>query len=207
MRDIEETKRKILKAVGELFVEQGMKGLNIANIARRAGIDRTNVYRIFGKDVKVIIEAYIVQKDYWLKFFEKINKEVTEKNHQNAIDLIIDVLQNQWRYFSSDRQMQQLILWELSGDSNLMRSIHNTRELMSEPILELADKHFIETAVKFRPIAVLLLGGIYYANIHSISNGNMMCGIDVKSVEGQVDLMKAIQQIIEWTFEHAKKAS
>ena len=124
MRDKDETIRKIISAVGELFVEEGKKGLNITRIARRSGIDRTLIYRYFGKDVKTVIEAYIVQKDYWLKFFEKINNEVVNKNHENGIDLIINVLQNQWRYFSSDKEMQQLILWELSGDSNLWLRKH-----------------------------------------------------------------------------------
>jgi len=84
-----------------------------------------------------------------------------------------------------------------------MRSIHNTREVMGESILKLADEKFANSAVKFRPIAVLLLGGIYYANVHALYNGSIMCGMDVKSKEGQIELLKAIQQIIEWAYQNA----
>jgi hypothetical protein len=31
----------------------------------------------------------------------------------------------------------------------------------------------------------------------------MMCGMDIKSAQGQMDIMKAIQQILEWSYEHA----
>jgi AcrR family transcriptional regulator len=206
IKDKELTKVKIINAVGEIFKTEGQKGLKIARIANKAGVDRTLIYRYFGKDVKKLIEAYIVQKDYWLQFFDKINAEVNKNSHETTKDLVIDILQNQWQYFSTDLEMQQLILWELSGDSELMRSIHNTRELMAEPILTMTDQDFSESLIKFRPIAVLVLGGIYYANVHAIHNGSTICGMDVKSKQGQIDLMKAIQQIIEWAYDHAKPA-
>jgi AcrR family transcriptional regulator len=204
MKDKDQTKQKIINAVGEIFKKEGHKALYIARIARQAGVDRSLIYQYFGKDVKKLIEAYIMQKDYWLKFFKKINEQVSKSNYENGKDLVIDVLLKQWQYFSSDLEMQHLILWELSGDSDLMRSIHNTRELMGESILELADQRFKDTIVKFRPIAVLLLGGIYYANIHTLYNGKIMCGFDIKALQGQIDMMKAIQQIIEWAYEHAE---
>jgi len=205
MKDKDLTRQRIIIAVGEIFRTEGQKGLYIARIAREAGVDRSLIYQYFGKEIKTLIEAYIVQKDYWLNFFEKINEEVSKSNYETGKDLIIDVLQKQLQFFSADTEMQHLILWELSGDSELMRSIHNTRELMGESILEMADEKFKDSLVKFRPIAVLLLGGIYYANVHSIYNGSIICGMDVKSKQGQIDLMKAIQQIIEWAYEHAEK--
>jgi AcrR family transcriptional regulator len=203
VKDRDETKQKIINAVGEIFRVEGQKGLYIARIARQAGVDRSLIYQYFGKDVKEIVEEYIIQKDYWMKFFDKINADVAKTSYESGKELIIDVLQKQWLYFSSDPELQHLILWELGGDSDLMRSIHNTRELMAESILELAQQRFEGTPVKFKPIAVLLLGGIYYANIHAIYNGNMMCGMDIKSTEGQADMMQAIRQVIEWAYEKA----
>jgi len=202
-KDKELTKQRIINAVGKIFKTEGQKGLYIARIAKEADVDRSLIYQYFGKDVRNIIEAYIVQKDYWLRFFEKINAEVSRSNHESGKDLIIEILQKQWEYFSADQEMQHMILWELSGDSEFMRSIHNTREVMGESILKLADEKFANSAVKFRPIAVLLLGGIYYANVHALYNGSIMCGMDVKSKEGQIELLKAIQQIIEWAYQNA----
>jgi AcrR family transcriptional regulator len=204
MKDKEQTKQRILDAVGELFKSEGQSGLNIARIAKKAGVDRNLIYRYFGADVKRVMEAYIVQKDYWLKFAERIKSEAEKNNHETSKDLIIDILQKQWQYFSADKEMQHLILWELSGRSELMRSIHNTRELSNESILEMADVHFQDSDIKLRPLIVLLLGGIYYANLHAMYNGNFISGMDVKSEQGQKDILKAIRQILDWAYEHAK---
>ena len=205
MKDKEQTKQRILDAVGELFKSEGQSGLNIARIAKKAGVDRNLIYRYFGTDVKRVIEAYIVQKDYWLKFAERIKSEADKSDHETSKDLITDILQKQWRYFSGDKEMQHLILWELSGRSELMRSIHNTRELSNESILEMADAHFQDSDIKLRPLIVLLLGGIYYTNLHAMYNGNFISGMDVKSEQGQKDILKAIGQILDWAYEHAEK--
>jgi AcrR family transcriptional regulator len=204
MKNKDDTKQKIFDAVGKIFRTEGQSGLYYTRIAREAGVDRSLVYQYFGRNKKNLIEEYIVQKDYWLTFFERINDEVGKNSHVTGKDLIIDVLQKQWKYLSADLEMQHLILWELSGDSELMRSIHHTREMLAEPMLELAEQKFNRTLVKITPIIVLLLSGIYYANVHAVHNGSVICGIDVRSVEGQADLLKAIQQIIEWAYEHAE---
>ncbi|MDB5285829.1 MAG: Regulatory protein TetR [Mucilaginibacter sp.] len=204
MKNKDESKQKIINAVGKIFRTEGQPGLYHTRIALEAGVDRSLVYQYFGRNIKKLIEEYIVQKDYWLRFFEKINEEVGKNNHETGKDLIIDILQKQWEYLSADLEMQHLILWELSGDSDLMRSIHHTREMMAEPMLELAEQRFKGTVVKITPIIVLLPSGIYYANVHAVHNGSIICGMDVRSVEAQVDLLKAIQQIIEWAYEHAE---
>ncbi|GAA3989284.1 TetR/AcrR family transcriptional regulator [Mucilaginibacter dorajii] len=203
MKNKDETKQRIFNAIGRLFKADGINALYYANIAREAGVDRSLVYQYFGRNIKKLIEDYILQKDYWMKFFEKVKAEVGKNDHEPGKELIIELLQRQWEYLSADMEMQHLILWELTGDSDLMRSIHHTREMMAEPMLELAEQKFKGTLVKITPIIVLLLSGIYYANIHAVHNGSVICGIDVRSIEGQADLLKAIQQIIEWAYEHA----
>ena len=127
MKDKDLTKQKIINAVGEIFKSDGKKGLYIARIARTAGIDRSLVYQYFGKDVNTLIEAYIVQKDYWMQLFERINDEVNKGQYESGKDLIIDVLQKQWQYLSSEAEMQHLILWELSGGQLQANCCFNAR--------------------------------------------------------------------------------
>ncbi len=200
MKNKQETIQKILNAVGEIFKAEGREGLNYAKVAARAGVDRGLIYRYFTKNIDKLLEEYIIYKDYWLKFAEKINSEISKHTHENSQELIIDILQNQWRYFSAETEAQHLILWELTGKSDLMRSIHNTRELKEQTFIEMAESDLKQNNIKFKPIAVLLLSGIYYANLHALNNGNIICGMDIKSEQGQADLLDAIRQIIEWAF-------
>lgn len=200
MKNKQETILKIFNAVGEIFKAEGREGLNYAKVAAKAGVDRGLIYRYFTKNIDKLLEEYIIYKDFWLKYSEKINDEISKHTYENTRELIIDILQNHWRYFSAESEAQHLILWELTGKSDLMRSIHNTRELKAQSVIEMAESDLKQKNVKFKPIAVILLSGIYYANLHTLNNGNIICGMDVKSEQGQEDLLDAIRQIIEWAY-------
>ena len=170
VKDKENTKRKLIRAVGETIKNTGFASLTASRVARKAGVDRKLISRYFG-GLNHLIEAYIVENDYWLLFTDHINEILKSNNYPGSKELIISVLQNQFNYFLSEKDMQRLILWELSANSPLMKSIHNVRESMGQKMLELTDEHFKNSNVNFRAIGALLVGGIYYTILHTINNG------------------------------------
>lgn len=204
MRNKELTKKKLIEAVGEIFREEGYEGIGVNKIAKRAGVDKKLIYRYFN-NVDQLLEAYIVEKDYWKIFSAKINEVVAAETSGNIPELFIDIFQDRWKFFSTEPEMQNLMQWELSGESELMKSIYNVREMFAQNIFKLTDTDFENSEVNFRAISALLVGGIYYTILHTMHNGNIVCGIDVRSEEGNEAFLKAISQIVQWAFEAAQK--
>jgi AcrR family transcriptional regulator len=202
MKDKENTKLKLVQAVGKIIKEEGFSNLRISRIAKIAEVDRKLIYRYFGS-LNYLVEAYILENDYWMVFRDKMKQMLTSKEFGGSEDLIIEVLQNQFKFFSSQKEMQRLILWELSVKSPLMRSIHNTRESMGQEFLELTDPHFEGGKVNFRAVAALLVGGIYYTILHTINNGGSFAGIDLTTDAGKENILKAIGQIVDWAYKEA----
>ena len=66
MKDREQTKRKLIDAVGILIKSKGFNGIRISKVARQAGVDRKLIYRYF-ENMKNLTEAYIVENDYWME--------------------------------------------------------------------------------------------------------------------------------------------
>ena len=206
IKNKELTKKKLILAVGEIIKTEGFDSLKSASkIARMAGVDRKLIGRYFG-GMNQLIEAYVVENDYWLLFTEKINDLVKSNNYPGSKELITSILQNQYTFFLSDKDMQRLILWELTTDSPLMKSIHNARESMGQKLLEITDEHFNGSKVNFRAIGALLVGGIYYTILHTIHNGGKFSDLDVNSNEGQEQILNAIEQIVGWAYDEAKKS-
>ncbi|MDP9079036.1 MAG: TetR/AcrR family transcriptional regulator [Bacteroidota bacterium] len=204
IKNKELTKRKLILAVGELIRTEGFISLKSASkVARFAGVDRKLIGRYFG-GLSQLIEAYVVENDYWLLFTEKIDDLVSSSNYPGSKELITSILQNQFAYFSSDKDMQRLILWELTTNVPLMKSIHNVRESMGHKLLALTDEHFNGSKVNFRAIGALLVGGIYYMILHTINNGGKFTDVDVTSNEGHEQILNAIEQIVSWAYEAAK---
>ncbi|MDO3627531.1 TetR/AcrR family transcriptional regulator [Mucilaginibacter sp. BT774] len=202
MKDKENTKRKLVLAVGKIIKEEGFTNLKISRIAKIAEVDRKLIYRYFGS-LDYLVEAYILENDYWMVFRDQMKEMLLNKEFAGSEDMIIEILQNQFKFFSSQKDMQRLILWELSVKSPLMRSIHNTRESMGQEFLELADPHFADGKVNFRAIAALLVGGIYYTILHTLNNGGNFAGIDLNTESGKENILKAIGQIVGWAYKEA----
>ncbi|WPV01924.1 hypothetical protein SNE26_09075 [Mucilaginibacter sp. cycad4] len=160
------------------------------------------IYRYFG-NVNYLIETYVIENDYWLTFSKRLLERVEQGVPPTTQAFIADVLKNQFSYFLNEKEMQRLILWEISTNSLLMKSIHNAREAAGQGLLEMTDEHFKNNQVNFRAIAALLVGGIYYIVLHIQSNGGMFCDLDINSEKAQGEIRHAIEQIVGWAFEKA----
>jgi AcrR family transcriptional regulator len=195
------TKRKLIDAVGEILRIEGFAGLGVNKVAKQAGVTKKLIYDYFGGNFNNLIEAYILETDYWMMFADRVKELTQQQGFTDQQKLITDILQNQFRYFYLDRQLQQLILWEISANSPLMRSIHNVREVMGEQLFELTDQHFRNSKVNFRAIAALLVGGIYYSILHTRYNGGKYVNIDLSTEQGREEMLDAIELIVGWAFE------
>jgi len=199
MRDKEQSKRKLINAVAEVFKNEGYTGLGVNKIARLAGTDKKLIYRYFGSFER-LVEAYVVETDYWMRFVDQLNELKVPENMAEMKRLLGYVLKNQFLYFYEDKEMQQLIFWELAAKSDLMRSIHQTREVRGQQLLEMTDRYLEKEKVNFRSIAALLVGGIDYMILHTRNNGSMFSDIDLSKPDGRHDILNAIDVILEMTF-------
>ncbi|MVN91503.1 TetR/AcrR family transcriptional regulator [Mucilaginibacter aquatilis] len=197
VKDKDQTKRRLIEAVGELLKNEGYKSLGVNRIARQAGVSKKLIYRYFG-NVDHLIEAYVVENDYWLTFSKSFKQLEAESDTLQVKQFITDLLQNQFKYFLKEDEMQRLILWEISGNSELMKSIHRAREAKAQLLLDITEARFQNKNVNFRALAALLVGGIYYTILHANSNGSIFCDIDIHSSEGQNEILKTIERVIDW---------
>ncbi|GAA4910226.1 TetR/AcrR family transcriptional regulator [Mucilaginibacter defluvii] len=200
IRNKELTKRKLIDAVGQILRKDGYAGLGVNKVAKQAGVTKKLIYDYFDRDFNNLMEAYILETDYWMMFADKV-KELTERHaftdHQK---LITDILQNQFRYFHLEKQVQELIIWEVTSKSPLMRSIHNVRESLGQQLFEMTDTHFKKTNINFRAVAALLVGGIYYSILHTRHNGGSFSGLDLSTEKGRDEMLEAIEMIVGWAY-------
>jgi AcrR family transcriptional regulator len=204
MRDKEQTKRKLINAVAQVFRKEGHAGLGVNKIARLAGTDKKLIYRYFGS-FEHLVEAYVVETDYWMRFVDQLNELKVPESMEEMKRLLGYVLKNQFLYFYEDKEMQQLIFWELAAKSDLMRSIHQTREVKGQQLLEMSDRFLDKGKVNFRAIAALLVGGIYYMILHTRNNGSLFSDVDLATEKGRHDILTAIDQVMDMVFATAEE--
>lgn len=203
IRDRERTKLKLLSAVGQIIRTEGYQGLGVNKIAQIAGVNKKLIYRYFDS-VDNLVEKYVREKDYWVSFVGKIN--VADSFQQDFGQVALpNLLTQQLDFFFGADELQNIVLWEISKQSSLMREIANAREELGSDLFRLTDPLFSDTTVDLRGIVALQVAGIYYLVLHAKNNGSTFCEIDVNTLEGRERIKQAVTKISSWAFDEAKK--
>ncbi|MBV7441440.1 TetR/AcrR family transcriptional regulator [Weeksellaceae bacterium TAE3-ERU29] len=195
IREKARTMDRIVQAFGRLFKREGHAGISSSAVARESNYNRSLINRYFG-DLDGLVETYIKQTDFWGDT-NPVLKDIlsNEKTIEDKKD-IQDLLQNLFSEMLDNKELQNLILWEISEESDIMKKVARDREAMGENLfskLENANKEDVD----IRALLALQIAGIYYLALHSKVNGSTFCGIDINTSEGQSRINNALSKITE----------
>jgi len=205
-RDRDESMKRFVEAVGEILKEKGYAGLGVNKIALQAGMNKKLIYRYFGS-LNQLLKVYISGKDYWQPLLRELN-EASDGRGQDILPLFTQLFQELFRFFRSEQEMQQFILWQMSEPNPLMRGISEEREREGARLLALTDGHFRDSGVNIRAVMALLLGGIYYVLLHAEHNKSTVAGVDMNLEKDREEMLRTIGQVLGWAWAAAdKKAS
>lgn len=204
IRDPDRMRRALIDAIGEILEKQGFTGLGVNNIARHLDRDKNLVRYYFG-NVQNLKKAFIMEKDYWPPFFERFRLQ-GEVTRDDVHKLFVELMRENYAFFKGNKEMQNIIKWQITENLPLLRSISDNREEEGEKLLLLTDRFFAGTSVSFRSVICLLLGGIYYVVMHSGTNGSKVASVNIDDPEESEALWQTIGQIINWAFDAAEKA-
>ncbi|WP_158994010.1 TetR/AcrR family transcriptional regulator [Mucilaginibacter sp. L196] len=204
-RNPDDKKTKLIGAVGETLKENGYHGLTLNKVTLRAGVSKPMVYEYFA-NFNGLLKAYIAGKDSWVAYFESL--ELPEKPTTAELkNCFIKMLQDQFRYFHQDAEMQKLVHWQVSEYNPLMRATCENREREGVRLLELADGHFRNSGISLKTVMALLVGGIYYNVLHDSAGLGTMAGTDIRNQKDFDQILKTIGQVIGWAFDAAELAN
>ncbi|KPH14041.1 TetR/AcrR family transcriptional regulator [Chryseobacterium sp. ERMR1:04] len=200
IRDKEKTKQKLLAAVGKILRVKGYSGLKVSKIAAVAGFDKKLIYEYFGSTDK-LIDEYIKSQDYWTKFNQTEEVDLSDGGKELSKTAVL----NQFENLKKNKELQKIILWELSESKPILRKLVEQREEVGDVLFQhITDPHFGENATRYRAIMALIISGAYYLNLYTGYNANKFCGIDMKTDEGRAEIEKAIVELIDFAYEEKK---
>lgn len=200
-RDRDETERRLIAAVGSILKQSGHKGIGVNRLALEAEVSKPMIYDYFGS-LNNLLHTYIRKKDYWLPLFDSLSMP-DSKDPDAVKELIIATLQEQFRFFNQEPEMQKLILWQISEEHALLRSVSDRREAEGAKVLALAEPYFRNTGINPKAVTALLVGGIYYMVLHAHANKSTVCGVDVNQEQDRQFVLDTIKQIMDWAWHQA----
>ncbi len=201
VKNKKQTMQRLVDAVGTIIKSKGYKGLGLNAIAKEAGVSKILIHRYFGS-VDLLVEAYVLKNDYWIAKTGEVAVETEAGTDKEKLQkLVSNLLRGHFEYFNTHEEMRSIILWEITEHTNLLNSICRLREETGSILLDKAVPLFEGTGKSIKGVTALMVSAIYYIVLHAKKNQSTICGIDVNSKEGQDEILRTIDQIVEWTFD------
>ena len=182
---------------------KGYFGLKASKIAYVAGVSKTLIYRYFG-NVEELFKVYLSQKDFWVSMQTELRGLLDANQHDHGKEFTKQALQGQISYFFENKEMQEIMRWQISQPNEIARSLADARERVGEELLRIIEPHFRDSDVNFRAILAVIVPGIYYLVLNAKVNGSTFCGIDINKSEDMKQVQKAVGQLVEWSYENVR---
>jgi AcrR family transcriptional regulator len=178
MRNKEETKQKLLNAISKIILKGGFNAIGVNSIAKEAGVDKVLIYRYFG-NLDGLLKAFISQKDYFGNLKDIIGDPDEIQFTEQTIEIIKNVFIGQLRSIRNDKELQEILLWELNYRNKVTASIAKKRETIAVYFINELEKKFSFSNVDIRAILSILSSAIYYLIIRA-KTVDVFTGIELK---------------------------
>jgi len=193
-RTTQQVKDDIMKAVGNVLEKQGAGKLGVENVAAEAGMDKAMLYRHY-KDFNDILKSYIENEDFWINF---LKNDFGTLNEKNLVAFVSGMLGQQFNELLNNKKLQELIAWELVGESQLMKNVAQNREDMAMDIINGIKSVFPHKNISSNNVLAIITAGIYYLVLHK--NISTFCELDLNDKEHQKQFTSDLFWLINRVF-------
>jgi AcrR family transcriptional regulator len=194
-RDREETKTKILQAVGQVLATSGFQGLGINAIARAAGVDKVLIYRYF-KDVPTLLKTFAQSGEY-VGSLERFLAQVPDDQLQDWRSALVMFVMTYAKLLHQNPLSQEIFRWELTEKNELTESLAESREVLIQTGLAWVRQKYPETVERdLESISAILLSSVTYLVLRSRTRQTFL-DIDFLAPEGATQIQAMMRQFLE----------
>ncbi|MEH0021487.1 MAG: TetR/AcrR family transcriptional regulator [Desulfobacter sp.] len=192
----EETKARLVNAVGKLLARDGFKGLGVNKVAREAGVDKVLVYRYFN-GLPGLVAAYSRTVDFWPGVEELMGPD-PDRVKAMAPDAQVAHFFKAYAAALQRRPVTQDILaWELLEKNELSEQMEYIRV---RTILEFFDAlDGIPDDPALSSIVILMGGAVNHLIVKSRIHP-VVGGVDMRTREGWNAIEQGIDLLLKGIF-------
>ncbi len=192
--ELKETEKRLLEAVSKVIEEEGFTKIGINRIARRAQCDKVLIYRYFG-GLDGLLVAWARQYDFYSFAYSEFINQIEQTSTSNLGEIIKAVLSKQLEYLKDNRLMQELYVWELSGNSSF-RAIQTEREKNGYKLQLELEKRLGNSCKDCNFNLAVIIAAINYIILFTCQY-NMFNGIDFSKPEAWDGLKNVISDYVD----------
>ena len=192
--ELEGTKERLLGAVSKVIEEEGFTKIGINRTARQAQCDKVLIYRYFG-GLDGLLAAWAKQYDFYSFAYSEFINQIEQAETSGLEEIIKTVLLKQLEYMKENQLMQELYVWELSGNSSF-HTIQEEREKNGHKLQLELEKRLNGNCRDCNFYITIIIAAINYIILFT-RQYNMFNGIDFSKPEAWDGLKKVISDYVD----------
>jgi AcrR family transcriptional regulator len=193
-RDREETKAKILQAVGQVLATSGFQGLGVNAIARVAGVDKVLIYRYF-QDIPTLLKVFAQSGEY-VGSLDRLLAQLPVDQLTDWRTALVMLVMSYAKLLNHNPLSQEILCWELTAKNELTLSLAETREtLIQEGLAWLRQKYPETLNQDLEAISAILLSSVTYLVLRSRTRQTFL-DIDFSTPTGAAQIQATMQQFL-----------
>lgn len=192
--ELKGTKERLLETVSKVIEEDGFTKIGINHIARQAQCDKVLIYRYFG-GLDGLLAAWAKQYDFYSFAYSEFINQIEQAETSSLGKIIKTVLLKQLEYLKDNQLMQELYVWELSGNSSF-RTIQKEREKNGHKLQLELEKRLNGNCRDCNFYITIIISAINYIILFT-RQYNMFNGIDFSKPEAWDGLKKVISDYVD----------
>jgi AcrR family transcriptional regulator len=200
-RDREETRGKILAAMGRLLARKGSTALGINAIAREAKVDKVLIYRYFG-GIQELYRAFALEGNTFPGLEELVGDRLAEFPNLAPAEMTKVMILGFGRALRRRPVTKEMLRWELQEKNELTEALAKERERQTLQWLALAPDL---RGMDLPAVASILVAGLVYLTLRARTSDTYN-GIDLHSEKGWKRLEDAVSLLSDLFFQHALAA-
>ena len=191
-RNSQQTRAKILAAVGDLLAQSGFRDIGVNSIARQAGVDKVLIYRYFG-GLPELLKAFAEESGFW-PGNEELSAELTaEAAAADASGHARQLLLAFGRALRKRQLTQEIMRWELLERNELTDALARHREDQGNQLIGPLE---VPGGPDIRAIGSILSAGQTYLILRA-KTADVYNGLDLTSEEGWARIERAISFLVD----------
>jgi AcrR family transcriptional regulator len=193
-RDREETKTKILQAVGQVLATSGFQGLGINAIARVAGVDKVLIYRYF-EDLPTLLKTFAQSGEY-VGSLDRFLAQLGDDQLPDWRSAMVMFVMTYAQLLHHNPLSQEIFRWELTEKNELTESLAVSREDLIQAGLAWVRQKYPETIERdLESISAILLSSVTYLVLRSRTRKTFL-DIDFATSEGAAQIQATMRQFL-----------
>ncbi len=193
-------KMELIDAVGSVLKKHGFAKLGINLVAEEAKVDKNVIYRNF-EDFNKLLEAYVEKQDFWFMALKEHGSEAIKDKRAFMKYMLAD----QVKVIYSNKELQQLLLWELGDQDDFTTNVAIKREILAKGIFDQYRSLLDDYGVKFNFIIAILISSIYYLILHR--EKSTFCETDLTRKNEREEFIEVIEWLTDLVFDKIERKS